>query len=392
MSSGFSARIEHGISGNQACCELDGIPQHLLGHDAKLSLRIQVDVKRASGVDSSESLLELPLRVSATRLRVPLAQFPAHAYAFQGEHIDIRLLARLRVDDGVIFDTTLEAPLELPLRRPLANTMQATAWIEPPDHYSLAANLRALSPKDRLIAKLLLALAGVVGAGNAAIGVHDQFVPESQVYWYDHTGDDGSESPVIKSLAGSGFLGVGLWIAIRARLRRYMRIGLASGVATPRRGERLAARRLVEGEARVPLERGTLRVVAANREKGQYREKSGKETKTRSFSHPLQAVVLFEQFLAHVPAGSPIEDHLDGDVDFEPIFTDLLPPLTVGSSHGIDVAWEVQLLHPDFVDQELSGPTQWTPGDWTLQEPSYPPEPTHAGAGSTGTRSSTRSA
>ena len=310
------------------------------------------------------------------RARLPAAQFPAHAYAFQGQHIDIRLLARLRVDDGVIFDTTLEAPLELPQRRPLANTVQASAWIEPPDQYSLAANLRALSPKDRFIAKVLLAIAGVVGAGNAAVGVHDQFVPDTQILWYDHHGDDGSESPIMKSLAGSGFLGVGLWIAIRARLRRYMRIGLAPGLATPRRGERVAARNLVEGEARVPLERSTLRVVAANREKGQYREKSGKETKTKSFSHPLQAVVLFEQFLAHVPAGSALSDHLDGDVDFEPIFTDLLPPLTAGGSHGIDVVWEVQLLHPDFVDQELPGPSQWSAGDWTCHESTHSPEPT----------------
>ncbi len=377
MSTGFSARIDRGLGGNQIICELDGIPPHLVGHDAKLSLRIQVDVKRASGVDSGESLLERALRVSATRLRVPITQFPDHAYAFQGQHIDIRLLARLRVDDGVIFDTTLEAPLELPPRRPLANTAQAAAWIEPPDQYSLAANLRALSPKDRLIAKLLLAIAGVVGTGNAAVGVHDQFVPESQIYWYDHSGDDGSESPMLKSLVGSGFLGVGLWIAIRARLRRYMRIGLASGVGTPRRGERVAARQLVEGEARVPLERSTLRVVAANREKGQYREKSGKETKTKSFAHPLQAVVLYEQFLPHVPAGSAISDHLDGDVDFEPIFTDLLPPLTAGGSHGIDVVWEVQLLHPDFVDQELPGPAEWTATDWTAHESAASTSPTH---------------
>ncbi|MBK6727814.1 MAG: hypothetical protein IPG63_11210 [Xanthomonadales bacterium] len=377
MNTGFSARIDRGLGGNQVSCELDGIPPHLIGHDAELSLRIQVDVKRASGVDSGETLLEQPLRISATRLRVPIAQFPEHAYAFQGQHIDIRLLARLRVDDGVIFDTTLETALELPQRRPLANTAQASAWIEPPDQYSLAANLRALSPKDRLIAKLLLAIAGVVGTGNAAVGMHDQFVPESQIYWYDHSGDDGSESPMLKSLAGSGFLGVGLWIAIRARLRRYMRIGLASGVGTPRRGERVAARNLVEGEARVPLERSTLRVVAANREKGQYREKSGKETKTRSFAHPLQAVVLFEQFLPHVPAGSPLQDHIDGDVDFEPIFTNLLPPLGVGSSHGVDVVWEVQLLHPDFVDQELPGPTQWTASDWTTPDSDASSSPTH---------------
>ena len=57
-------------------------------------------------------------------------------------------------------------------------------------------------------------------------------------------------------------------------------------------------------------------------------------------------------------------DHLDGHVDFEPIFTELLPPQLISDTHGIDVVWEVQLLHPDFVDQELIGPAEWANGDW----------------------------
>ncbi len=364
MSSSFSARIDHGLTGAHPVCQLSGIAANLIGHDAVFSLRLRVDVKRSSGVDATEPVFEQSIKVTATQLRVPIANVPAQIYRYQGSSIDIELVARLRVDDGVIFDTTLEVPLDAPLRSPQGDASKAATWIEPPDQYSLAANLRALSPKDRLIAKLLLGIAGVFGGGNAAIGMHDQFVPESNIIWYDQHGSDGSESPAMKSLAGSGLIGVGLWLAIRSRLRRYMRISLGASVGTPRRGERIAARILVEGEARVPLERSTLRVVAANRENGQYTEKSGKETKTRSFQEPVQAVVLFEQFLPHVPAGSPLADHLDGDVDFDPIFTDLLPPLMAGTHHGIDVVWEVQLLHPEFVDQELSGPADWTPGDW----------------------------
>lgn len=365
MSATFRARIVHGLSDDSPFCELGGIAPELVGHAATLSLRIKVDVKRSSGVDASEPICEIPLKLGATPLRVPLPALPATPYRYRGQGIDIDLIARLRVDDGVIFDTTLEAPLDLPMRTLGANAAKSAAWIEPPDQYSLAANLRALAPRDRLIVKLLLAIAGLVGGGNAAIGLHDQFVPESNVLWYDHRGSDGSESPAMKSLAGSGVLGVGLWVAVRARLRRYMRIALAPGVSTPRRGEPRAVRQLVRGEARVPLERSTLRVVAANRERGQYREKSGKETKTRSFQTPVQSIVLYEQFLPHVPAGSALEDHLDGEVDFDAIYTDLLPPLKAGASHGVDVVWEVQLLHPDFVDQELVGPAEWIAADWT---------------------------
>lgn len=368
MSSTFSARLDRGLTGSQLTCELAGIPEAAIGRDAVLSLRLRVDVKRSRGVDSNEALCEQKLHIGATRQSVSLPPLPKQVYRYRGRQIDIALVARLRVDDGVLFDTTLEAEVEAPVRSGSGDASKASAWIEPPDQYSLAANLRALSPQDRLVVKLLLAVAALVGGGNAAIGVHDQFVPESQIIWYDHSGSDGSESPAMKSLTGSGVLGLGLWVAIRSRLRRYMRIKLQASVATPRRGERVSMRALVEGESRVPLERSTLRVVAANREHGQYTEKSGKETKTRSFTEPVQAVVLFEQFLPYIPAGSPIADHVDGDVDFEPIFTDLLPPLMAGSNHGIDVVWEVQLLHPDFVDQELPGPSDWVADDWPSNE------------------------
>ena len=365
MSSSFRARIDHGLTGEHVVCELSGFAPELIGHEAILSLRLKVDVKRSGGIDTTTPLFETLLKLSGPVLRVPVPAWPAHVYGYQGQHIDIGAVARLRVDDGMIFDTTLEAALDLPRRTLGGQAAKAAAWIDPPDQYSLAANLRALSPKDRWIAKLLLAFAGVVGGGNVAIGLHDQFVPESNILWYDHHGSDGGESPAMKSLAGSGVLGVGLWVAIRARLRRYMRLALAPGVSTPRLGDRRPARELVRGEARVPLERSTLRVVAANRELGQYSEKSGKETKTRSFRNPVQAVVLYEQFLPHVPAGTPLSQHLDGEVDFTPVFTDLLPPLTLGEHHGIDVVWEVQLLHPEFVDQELGGPDQWIAADWT---------------------------
>jgi len=39
------------------------------------------------------------------------------------------------------------------------------------------------------------------------------------------------------------------------------------------------------------------------------------------------------------------------------MFRALYPPLIVQENHGMDLAWQVQLLHPEFVDQILPGPT-----------------------------------
>ena len=58
-----------------------------------------------------------------------------------------------------------------------------------------------------------------------------------------------------------------------------------------------------------------------------------------------------------MPAGSSIGDFLQGDVDFTPMFRALYPSLMVTSESGLDLVWQVQLLHPEFVDKALPGPT-----------------------------------
>lgn len=364
MTQSFSAELDPS-DGTSLRLALRGIPAAAIGRNGTVSLRARVDVKRSNGIDVNESIVEQSVRIAATTMQVTFASPPPQHYTFTGKHIDIRIVARLEIDDGLVFDTTLESAVSVPSRSLHPDAERRAAWIEPTDQYSLTANLRALSPGDRVLVRLLLGVAGLVGGGNVVLGLHDQWVPEAETVWYDHHGSKGSESPALKSLAGSAFLSGGLWLAIRARLRRYMRIELAPGIATPRRGRSLRMKDVVKGAARVPLERSTLRVVAANRELGRYREKSGKETKTRSFHEPVQSVVLYEQFLAHVPAQCPLADYLPGDIDFEPVFTNLLPPFLVGDGHGIDVVWEVQLLHPEFVDQEVQGPSDWHPNDWS---------------------------
>ena len=37
------------------------------------------------------------------------------------------------------------------------------------------------------------------------------------------------------------------------------------------------------------------------------------------------------------------------------MFRALYPPQMVSDSHGLAVHWEIQLIHDDFVDQELVG-------------------------------------
>jgi hypothetical protein len=195
---------------------------------------------------------------------------------------------------------------------------------------------------------------------NAVVGVRDQFVPDSQVWFYDHSGSDGGESPALKGLAGSGGLGLALWLAIRRQLKKYMSFEAKLPEGRLARRQVCVPASLFKGLPRVALEEATVRLVAYNREHGQYtqQEKSGNSTRTvtKSFSTEANGIVLYEMMLPLVPAGMSVEAFLSGEICFDPVFDVLYPPLMLGDSHGLSIQLEAQLLHPEFVDQDVELP------------------------------------
>lgn len=356
------ATIETGLTGMKQLVLAD-IPEKAIGHKGEVRLMRRVHVHDSRAVHESQEWVSIPVEVRSRELRLPWEDPDAHWYGYEGKQVSLKLLARLEIDDGVLFDSSFEAEIPMPTpERDEAHARPASELIEPHDKFSFIANLNAIPPKNKLIVVVLMIVGGFIALVNAAIGVHDEFVPESATFFYDHRGSDGSESPVMKSLMGSGGLGLTVWLIVRAQLRRYMTITMRDAEWTPYRGLVVSARDLIEGKARVALEQVTVRVVAVNVEKGQYKRGSGTKERTVSFSSPSRGIVLYEQFIPFVPAHTPIEGYIDGHVDFTPMFDVLYPPVHTSPSHGIGLDWEVQLLHPQFVDQELKGKAEGI--DW----------------------------
>lgn len=334
---------------------ISGLPAGAIGKRADIEIKLEVETRRSRGVNAEKSLYKQTLELRQSELELPLPAAVREAYSYQSTALRIAIKLHIKIDDGILFDTRLVTEIVRDLPRPPAPPDDAAKLIEPKDKFDFSANLKAIPPHNRLIVLALAALAVVLIGVNSLLGVHDQFTANTAVYWYDHSGSDGdAESPMLKSLMGSGGLGLAVWLAIRRQFRRYMQIQLRPEVKFPRRGQRLAARDLIQGSARVPLERAVLRVVAVNDEKGQYKDGSGTKERTVSFTTPFRGVVIYEQYLPYLPARTPVETYLEGELNFEPVFALLYPPAKSCNTHGIDLRWEVQLLHPLFVDQELA--------------------------------------
>lgn len=356
MSTTLTARFEESMTGAGARLVFEGLPANAIGRSADVELRLKVKTKRNRGIDENKCVLSEKFKVTGARHEMPIGDRLYELYSHTGEKIDLDIEVHVEIDDGFIFDTKLHTDIERQLLRSPTPNKNAAELIEPPDKYDFRANLRAIPPKNRMIVTVLGLIGSILIGINSLLGLHDEFSPASGIYFYDHVGSDGSESPMMKSLAGSGGLGLTIWLAIRAQLRRYMKIELKPGLKFPRRGERWQARDLIRGSARVPLEKTRLRVVAVNDEKGQYEEGSGTKKRTVSFAHPFRGVLIYEQYLPFIPAHTPVESYLEGELDFEEMFEVLYPPLMTSTTHGIDLRWEVQLVHPLFVDQELACP------------------------------------
>jgi hypothetical protein len=356
---GEGIRIGCGRDAHGDYVELHVDDADLAGKRAKVRIERRAQVKRSNPVHKSETLHERELVLRPGTQQLPLGDMLAGAFAYQGEDLDLALAAHVTVDDGILFDTKLEADLarlcSLPPRESVPK--DAKSVHSPRDTFDFIANLRAIPAKARMIVLGLLLAGGPVILVNALVGVRDQLVPESQVWFYDHTGDDGGESPLMKALAGSGAAGLAIWLAIRRQLQKYMRFEAKWPLARLERGARCRADEIVSGEAGVPLEQVRVRVVAYNREHGQHRvqEGSGKNrrTVTKEFSSDARGVVLFERLLPHVAAGEPLARHLDVDIDFDPLFQALYPPCRIGGTHGLSLALEAQLLHPEYVDHDV---------------------------------------
>lgn len=342
-------------------CTIDVHDQSLLNHAAELKIVRRVRVHDSQGIDSSDVVFRRKIDSLQRKNAFELHRASLKAFSYRGHQISVEIHSEIQIDDGVIFDTTIRESEEMYIAPRPEVAMNAKEQIEPADAFNFAKNLAAIPPANRLITIGLMVLGAIVIAVNSWVGIHDQFAPEPMVWFYDHRDGDGdSEVPIQKSLVGSGVVGAAIWFAVKRQLRRYMTLELVAPKQISRR-DCLRASALVRGRSRVALENVLLRVVACNMELGQYKRKSGTKERTVSFREPVRAVVLYEQRIARIPAGSPVEQHIPGEVRFEPMFRALYPPQPVGAKHGLLVYWEVQLIHDEFVDQELVGPVECFP-------------------------------
>mgnify|MGYP000591465423 CR=1 FL=1 len=333
------------------------VDPELLGHGAKFRLMAKVEVSDNRPVNQNKTLFEKSLSRNLTTeqlIKIPASKL--NIFSYSGDKIDISVSTQVVVNDGIIFDTKVNEDQQMVLGgKPRVRT-NASEMIDPSDRFDFFANLKAIPSRNQMITLILLVVGLVIVGVNMLLGAIDQFSSPGATIFYDHIAADGdSESPFLKALAGSSAVAGGIWLLIKGQLRKYMRFRFARVPAQIKRGKDYKISELVNGKSRVDLHNVKVRIVACNMEKGQYKRGHGTNERTVSFEEPIRAVMLYEKHLPKVAARVPINTYLNENIRFDPMFSVLYPPFVISSSHGLDVHWEVQLVHPKFIDQELAG-------------------------------------
>ena len=326
-----------------------------IGQPFSFSIFTKVKVAQSRGINSKicSHKRDFTMQRSQT-LSVPFAQLKALPY--QGKSIKIALEAILEGRGKTKHIPQIIHRLEKPFFRRATQVKNAANLIEPKDVFNFRKNLEVIPFHNQIITLVLMLIGAVVVTIINIVGAHDQFCIDGQQYLMSRTDSDGDpQSPVLVALGASGAFGAAIWMLIKAQLRRYMHLekrpiagGLVPGLVC-RAGD------LFYGKSRIDLENIKLRVVACNQEKGQRIEGHGSNRRTVSFSNPVQGLLIYEKHIDHIAAGDSVERWFPEEIYFDRIYNNLLPPMMISSTHGLDLYWEIQLIHNELVDQELIG-------------------------------------
>jgi hypothetical protein len=339
-------------------------------------LEVTVALHRLDDGSAREKVLHAqPLLLCAGRQRIDL---PAHLalYLYIGPGLSLRPALRLIDSKGVVLvrRTLSESRACLLGGRPrLQGCPQAL--MQPKDTWCAFASFSALAASTRRRLLGTAAAAILLAGGNLAVGVHDQWFAEHPVHGFAATmerlererrGEPApppGRQPILYRPRSQGLpitdagllalvLGTLAWGRMRADLKRYASLEINLMLPPLRPGLRLPAAEVIRGRIDTRLRRATLRVVAANLECTQHL----KDRVLVAVRTPVRAVLLYERELRHLPAGAAIPDQLDGEIDFTPMFQALYPAMMLDARHGLDIAWQVQLIHPDLIDLAVEGP------------------------------------
>jgi len=342
-------------SNNNLDINLEIFDDSIIWKEGKLRLVLETIVHDSRPVNESKVLKKEVFKVLDWWNKFSFNLKDYRHYSYDWNMISIHLTIEVVIDDAIFFDTKVRQKiLDDIWFKPKLNNWSPELILDPKDNFNFMENIKAIPNDAKIYVFWLSIIWWIVILINMALWIHDQMVPDGQTFFYSHYDSDwDSNSPFFDALASSGALWAWIWALMKSQLRRYMKFFFKKWVKFWVKWKQYKLSEIVWWRSLVDLKDIKLRVVSGNLENGQYIRGSGSNRRTVSFSEPIRALVLHEEYVDFIPKRADISEYLKWSFSFDEMYKALYPEQMISSTHWLSVRWEVQLIHNKFIDQEL---------------------------------------
>lgn len=276
-------------------------------------------------------------------------------FDFSGEEIESFCVAKL-YHRGSLGEKRVPNPFPLP-RAQIQGAQQIT---QPKDAFDRSANFARLPTKTRVKTRLIQLLMTCAFIGVLLWGF--------SVEIWNWESSSRRTHPAFFWLIGLSLFPMIIWFQGKLALYKYVSLDKsATANMSPKPNESYSLSEMVSGSAEVDIDNATFRVVCCNRERYRYLHHSGNSSTWKDRYHDFNGLVLYEEQVTKIPAGSSLSNYLPKtrDVSFDQMFETLYPQALVSKHYGISVYWEVQIIHDELVDTEI--PVAGIDRDWPFE-------------------------
>ena len=294
------------------------------------------------GNKATRTIFEGNLPGIESRGEIELKQFPF--YDFTGEEIESFSMVQITKSGSTVGEKRLINPFPYS-GRALASANHIT---EPEDRFDKSSNFSRLPVKTKNLTILYQFL--LLGSSVAVFywGLSNQI-------W---VGDKTGELSVLWLFVVGGLLG-GVWYVRKRALKKYLSLDASKTISlSPKPGEYYALADIVSGRAEIDIEDVNFRVVCCNRERYRILQRSHNSSTWVDAYRDFNGLVLCEKKIKRIRSGALLAEFLPKakELCFDQMFSKLYPQAMVSQEYGISVYWEIQIIHDELVDREISVP------------------------------------
>ncbi len=337
------------IQKQQLECKIVWNDREVMEKELELEFFLKTNVKSSHPVNNQKTIWKKTIQMTSLTELVYIDLYKDEFYSYKWEYLDIDLFIKAKLDGILFFDK-----IKVKKIAHFINSKKETVGIGkralyPDDDFNFRENFQILPKKKKRLLIIWASISLLV-------------FPLAYVCWFVFW-------PGIIEMKHFFFLsGLSIIIAFIVRLamlnylNQYLEIKFdTKWLNKVEYGKAYQLHDFISGRSLVDIENLTVKIIAYNLEKGQHREKnyssSSNRKKTVNHKNEVEIIMIHEETVWNINKDTDISQKFRKSFQFNTMFDSLHPPLSISSTHWVDICWDIQFIHDKYTDKTISWST-----------------------------------